>query len=259
MTAACPEIERVDLHFERRLSPDGEAEMRRHMPGCSACRERYERQLLLERLDPHGAGAKARIASGLGFGGQPAKVLRFAAPAAGAVAVAAAIVLFVGRPSPYDDASFAARGADAGKEQGTSVYVYAARDGGASLAGATLRPNDDLVFEYENAAGKQWLMIFGVDEHRHVYWYYPAWMDPSEDPRSIAVHRTTTRQALPDAVRQEVDGADLDVRAVFSDAPLSVKTVERDIAAAPATATKYVTGSGIVESSTRFRVVRDAK
>ena len=31
-------------------------------------------------------------------------------------------------------------------------------------------------------SGKRYLMIFGIDEHRHVYWYYPAWANPAEDP-----------------------------------------------------------------------------
>jgi hypothetical protein len=261
MSPACPDVERVDLHFSRRLSTDGEKAMREHMPGCASCRERYERYLLLERLDPGSGGAKTRIASGLGFGPERPKLLQLAAPAFAAVAVAAALVLFVGRRSGNDDADFVARGGDAEVDESTSVYVYTARDrdGGAARAAATLRPNDDLAFEYENRTGKSWLMIFGVDEHRHVYWYYPAWMDPADDPSSIAIHRTTRREPLPDAVRQVMDGAELDVRAVFSDAPLSVKTVEREIGAAPPGAAKYLSGSGIVERSIRFRIARDAK
>jgi hypothetical protein len=84
-------------------------------------------------------------------------------------------------------------------------------------------------------------------------------MDPADDPRSIAIQRTTHRELLPDAVRQVVDGAELDVRAVFSDAPLSVRTVEHAVATAPSGAAKYLTGSGIVERSIRFRIARDAK
>jgi hypothetical protein len=265
MSRECPDVERVDRHFSRRLPPAEEKAMREHMPACAACRERYERHLLLERLDPGSGDGKARIASGLGFGGspdlRPARVFRLAGPAAGAALVAAALMLFVGRRSGNDEAEFVARGGDAEVDQSTGITVYAAhdRDGGAARAASTLRPSDDLAFEYENRTGKPWLMIFGVDEHRHVYWYYPAWMDPADDPRSIAIHRTTGREPLPDAVRQVVDGAELDIRAVFSDEPLSVKTVERAVAAAKAGAPKYVTASGTVERSIRFRIVRDGQ
>ncbi len=64
---SCPERAKVDLHFERRISVDDERAMREHLPSCAECKKRYERQLLLEKLDPAAAGPGARLARGLGL------------------------------------------------------------------------------------------------------------------------------------------------------------------------------------------------
>ncbi len=247
---SCREIERVDRHFARRLSTEEERAMREHLPGCAACRARYERHLVLEELDPDAPGAQARLAAGLGLEEpQRASVYRFAAPISAIVAVAAAILLVLGRPWSAGDAGFTARGGGA-TDQGAEILVYR----GASRAGELLGRDDELAFAYANSAGKAYLMIFGVDEQRHVYWYYPAWTDPKAEPRSVPIEKTDAPRSLPDAVRQPIEGKALDIRAVFGDEALSVKDVERMIEAAPAGAAAYVTRPGVIERSTRFRV-----
>ncbi|HEY8079695.1 MAG TPA: hypothetical protein VIF62_36445 [Labilithrix sp.] len=224
--------------------------MREHLPTCAACRARYEKHLLLEELDPDAPGAEARIAAGLGLEEpRQAKVYRFAAPALAVLALAAAIFLVVGKPWHAGDGGFTARGADA-TDQGADVLVYR----GATRASELIDRDDELAFAYENSAGKAFLMIFGVDEQRHVYWYYPAWTDPTAEPRSVPIVKTDAPKSLPDAVRQPIEGKSLDIRAVFSDEPLSVKDVEVMVARAPADAAQLVTRAGVIERSVRFRI-----
>jgi len=247
---------RVDRHFARQLDPAGERAMREHLPTCSQCRARYEKQLLLEQLDPDAAGPQARIASGLGIGGaRPA--LRAATPFMGALALAAAIAFLVMRPagpgSPLDTGFTARGGGDASSADDASyVIVYrGGSDAGPTRAGASIHRGDELSFGYGNTANKRYLMVYGVDEHRHVFWYYPAWSDPKEDPHSIPI--TAGAQSLPDAIKHELDGKQLEIHAVFTDLPLAVKAVEGSISSAPIGETPRF-GPGSIDRTIRFEV-----
>jgi hypothetical protein len=258
---SCPEQAKVDLHFAQRISVGEERAMRDHLPGCAVCRGRYERHLLLERLDPTSAGPGPRLASGLGFGERTARVFAFGSPSMrviGALAVAACIALLLVRsPRPNAEVDgFTARGG--APADGTEVTVYRgtrSSDAPAVRAGSSIRRQDELSFAYANPRGKAFLMIFGVDEQHRVYWYYPAWTDPAAAPTSLAIERTTSPRALPDAVRHDLTGAALDVRAVFTDAPLDVRTVEGLVGKGEERG-RFVEGrqAGAIEQSIRFRV-----
>lgn len=253
----CLMTARVDRHFARRLDPAGERAMREHLPTCADCRARYEKHLLLEKLDPDAAGPQERIASGLGIGGSRPALLRSATPIVGALALAAAILFLVTRPSgsgsPLDTGFTARGGGDASVADDTTYVVVhrGATDAGPTRAGASIHRSDELAFGYGNLASKRYLMIYGVDEHRHVYWYYPAWSDPKEDPRSIAIAPGT--QSLPDAIKHDLDGKHLDIHAVFTDSPLGVKAVESQIAGAPLGKTPAF-GPGSIDRTIRFEV-----
>ncbi len=255
----CLMTARVDRHFARQLDPAGERAMREHLPKCTHCRARYEKQLLLEKLDPDAAGPQARIASGLGLGlglgARPA--LRALTPIMGSIALAAAIAFLVLRPagpgSPLDT-GFTARGGVDATESGDSSYVIVYRgatDAGPSRAGASIHRSDELAFGYGNTANKRYLMVYGVDEHRHVFWYYPAWSDPKEDPRSIAI--LSGAQSLPDAIKHDLEGKLLEIHAVFTDIPLTVKAVESQISGAPIGKTPSF-GPGAIDRTIRFEV-----
>jgi RNA polymerase sigma-70 factor (ECF subfamily) len=96
--------------------------------------------------------------------------------------------------------------------------------------GATIRPTDDLAFAYTNPSGYRRLLVYGVDEHRHVYWYYPAWSDPVADPHAIGVAPGVELRELPEAIRHAIDGRELTIHAVFLDEDTSVRAVEHWIA-----------------------------
>ncbi|MEA2746445.1 MAG: hypothetical protein QOI41_588 [Myxococcales bacterium] len=251
----CLMTARVDRHFSRTLDPADERAMREHLPTCAQCRARYEKQLLLERLDPDAAAPEARIASGLGIG--RARPMLRAAPFMGALALAAAIAFLVLRPagpgSPLDTGFTARGGGDASTSEDAAyvIVLRGATDAGPTRAGASIHRNDELTFSYGNGAGKRYLIIYGVDEHRHVFWYYPAWSDPKEDPHSIAI--APGAQSLPDAVKHDLDGKQLEIHAVFTDSPLSVKSVESLISSAPIGKTPTF-GPGSIDRTIRFEV-----
>jgi len=258
MKDGCTARQRVDRHFDGTLSPSEEHEMREHLPGCEPCRARYERRLLLEELDPTAPSAKDRVGRGLGIRtpAPMATIRRFAAPAA-ALALAAAFLLFFGSRAmrQEQEGGFTARGGG-GEVSAASVLVYrAAERGKPSRAGDSLGAHDELAFAYENPAAKRYLMIFGIDEQRHVYWYHPAWEKAGDDPTSIKIETTPGLHQLHEAISHDLQGRELEIHALFTDSPLSVKAVERIVATeTPKLATAYAAGA--TESSLRFRVER---
>jgi hypothetical protein len=242
---ACKGRALVDRHFEGTISPPEERTMREHLPTCEGCRAYYERWLILAKLDPEGISAETRIARGLGLGRRPlARV--FPIGVATLVAAAAALVLFL-RVAP--DTGFTARGA-AHAAPASRVFVYEVRPGAPpGLASGTVGRRDELAFAYENGAAKNRVMIFGVDEHQHVYWFYPAYKTETENPVAIPIEKDARRHELPEAVRHDLDGAHLEVRAVFLDTPMPVREMEALVREHP---TGPLPIAGAVEDSASF-------
>jgi hypothetical protein len=228
----CPERAHVDRHFEGSIDPEAERTMRDHMPGCDACRAYYGRRLLLAELDPASLPARERIAQGLGLR-RPLRGARVLAFGALPVLAAAAALLLWWRAAPDPALGFAARGG-VQREAASRVFVYDVRPGSApSLAGGSVGRHEELAFAYENGAAKNRVMIFGVDEHRHVYWFYPAWTNEADDPVAVPIATDGRRHELPDAVRHDFDGVRLDIHALFVDRPVSVRQVEALVRARP--------------------------
>jgi hypothetical protein len=89
-----------------------------------------------------------------------------------------------------------------------------------------LRRGDELAFAYENANAKRRLLVFGIDELGHVYWFHPAWTHESDDPVAIPIETDGGRHEIPEAIRHRFDGTHLEIRSVFVDDPVSVHQVE---------------------------------
>ena len=161
----------VDRHFGGRSRLATDRQLREHLPTCATCRTRYDRQLLLARLDPRAPSAEDRLARGLGFSPAP-KRYRYLLPAFAAVALCFAVW--------PRSAGFQARGTP---EQ---LFVYRVRAGQApAQVSGEIAPGDELAFAYANARHRH-LLIYGVDEHGHVYWYHPAWPDGAAAPIAIS-------------------------------------------------------------------------
>jgi hypothetical protein len=220
---ACAERSLVDRHFAGGIDPAGEHALRGHLPGCDGCRERYERHLLLARLTRSGPSAEDRLARGLGLA---APRRRWLVPSAVAVAVAVVLGLFVALPRR--EAGFQERGGPIAT-QGLRVYRVSSGDRLTPILGGSVAREDELAFGYENRNARRRLMIFGIDEAGRVYWYHPAWTDAAQNPVAVPVEPGI--HDLPEAIAQPLLGHRLEIHALFTDDPLDVRSVERELAA----------------------------
>ena len=248
----------IDAHFAGRVSEPAERAMREHLPACASCRRRYDRHLLLARLDPRALPAEQRLAVGLGFRAAPAawkrRLLTFALP----VAVAAVIALVVVRPRGSDDAGgFTARGPAAPAPIVARFWTYQVNPGGPPhLLDRQIGTGDYLAFAYSNPAGRPFVMIFGVDEHRHVYWFHPDWPANAAAPSSIPAIAGPGPHELAGAILHQFEGRRLNIVAVLSDRALSAAAIEAQVAAAGSFEALPSFGEGISTTQRVFEVRR---
>ncbi|MFL5304306.1 MAG: hypothetical protein ACJ8F1_03795 [Polyangia bacterium] len=238
----------IDRHFAAKISVDEETEMRRHLPACATCAERYRRHLLLARFDRGAPGAARRLARGLGL---PTPRARWAWPTRGLITATAVVgLVLIARPrvavAPHSEA-FAPRGAS---RAASSLWVYRLVAGGPpELVQRHIAPDDELAFAYANPEGRRNVAVFGVDEHRHVFWYAPGWAVGAPAPAAVSAVPGVGPHELAEAVRHAYDGHHLEVYAVFSDAPLNVEALDRAAAAPDGLDALRAAGASIVARS----------
>lgn len=243
--SSCPVTPLVDLHFALRIRPADEARLREHLPSCADCRGRYERQLLLARLDPSAPSAQRRLGRALGirepeesrlFSSLPRLVPGLALASAGLIA------LLLMSPGSSPEEEFQARGAPPAAAEAALEVFELSSSGPPRRVEGKVRSGAELAFTYTNAAGHPYLLLYAVDEHGHVYWYAPTWTDPSSRPTALAVSHSHVEQELPLATAHRFDGRRLSLRAVFTKEAVDVVEAERRIASGrPAAAGEEVT------------------
>jgi hypothetical protein len=225
MTATCAARGLVDRHFEGSIDPRDERALRDHLPGCPRCRDRYERYLVLARLDPRVPSAQRRLGRGLGIAARRSPILGARSLALAAVAAIAAVWLI----RPRHDAEFTARGG-AAATTGEAVFVYriaAAGSAAQPVLDGAIRATDELAFAYQNQHGWKRLLIYANDATGRRYWYHPAWTDEAAAPRAIAIAAGPDRHELPEAIAQPLPRGRIWLHAVFTDAAVDVRSVER--------------------------------
>lgn len=220
---------------------EGSAEARAadpHLASCPSCRADVARMVeILEGMratglpegDPSFVGevlarqaARAERRSGRG--------LRLVVPLA-AAAVAAVLVVSV---APRDDEPVP-RGETptVGTLIGFEAFLHAARGArGVPVApGADLAEAASLSFTVLNHSDRAlWLMLFGLDHAGEVHWFYPAYLDPADPPRSVPIAPKAGRVALSDAVEPEnVAPGDLVLVGWFSERPYPVTRIEEEV------------------------------
>jgi hypothetical protein len=212
----------IDDHFSGQLRPSGEEAMRAHLPGCTSCRERYARHLLLARLTPSSPSAKERLGRANGLSPRPL-LPRIVFPALAAAAAAILAVAFIPGVGGASN-EFQPRGGAVA--EGSRLRVFRVEAGGNTVpVGAEIRRDDELAFAYQSS-GKAYLAVFAVDEHQHVYWYFPRWEHAEENPTAVAIESGGQLHALPEAVSHALDGTRLTVHGWFLDRPVSVREIE---------------------------------
>ncbi len=232
----CTERTLVDAHFAGTIAPDDEHVMRDHLVACERCRARYRKRQLLAKMDPDAPSAEDRIGRALGLvapAGARQEEARVRplfppklAPALGVILAVAALTFLVVRPREGD--GFHSRGSLTMKEE--PITVLQIQEDRAVQTGGSLRRDDELAFTYRNVDGKPYLMIFGVDEAGRVYWFHPGWTDEREDPKAAKIPTDRGQHELREAVRHRFTGQRLEIHALFLDAPLGVREVERALA-----------------------------
>jgi hypothetical protein len=219
---------------------------------------------VLAGLDPRALAARERLGRGLGFRGDRWWGHRRSGWAL-ALAVPAAVLLLLAvlprqslhsgaRPSPAVSDEFAARG---GARETSAFWTYrVGPDGTPRLAAQALGRADEVAFAYSNTAGRPFLMIFGVDEHRHLYWFHPGWSGEGVAPQALSAHPGPGPHELPEAIRQPFDGGRLRVYAAFGDRPFDATTIEGAVRAAGDGDPARVLGArGITAVERTFQVI----
>jgi len=149
-------------------------------------------------------------------------------------ALAAAAVLLIGvfvfRPAPKG-AEFAARGRLAPSDA-QRVGVEIRIDGKPLEAGAPIAASSGFTFEVSNRTGRNFeLMIFAVDSANEVHWFYPAYLDPATNPRSLTVLAHPAIVGLDEGVRPDNPAlGTLRLVTIFAERPLLVRAVEAAVA-----------------------------
>lgn len=225
-STGCRAISDVDRHFAGKLHPDEERRLRGHLPECDACHRRYRRHLLWAKYDPRALSPQERLGRGLGL--RLLARARWLSPRtlAPALAIATVLLWFAARPN-QPAPEFQARGATASAPE---FWAFRIARGETAPLGEALADEDELAFAYfvpAEADAAKYLLVFGVDEHRHVYWYHPAWIEADAAPSSVPV--SVGRHELPEAVAHDFDGRELTLYAVFAADPVSVRDVESAI------------------------------
>jgi len=68
-------------------------------------------------------------------------------------------------------------------------------------------------------------MIVGVQD-TGIFWYYPAYQDPNENPTSIEIQARSDRVHLREEIRHALTPGWLRIISIFSKKPLDVLTIE---------------------------------
>lgn len=242
----------IGAHFAGDSSPRREQPMREHVLSCNGCKEYYERRMLLAKLDPRAVPRKVRLARGLGFHPGTSRtsraIISFLAPAAIAASIGVVITI-----RDTDKSEFTSRGSTASS---TSLLRVCTLEPGVTpkLDTNTIARDQELAFVYRNHQNKKHLMVFAIDvyaidEQRaaqpSVYWFQPAWTEPSENPVSIAIKPDGPHE-LRDAVKHHFKGNTVRLVSVFLDNAVSVLEVEQLLAKEPG---RPLPLAGAIESS----------
>jgi hypothetical protein len=225
------------------LSAPAWQELRGHLRDCDACRARYDRVALAERMLHGGPAALAtpspasfdRIGAAVLDGLEPApkpawkRALAWLAPpqrwgVALAAMLVVAILPVVLRPTPPDANEFQARGGrPAERAAGLRAFCL-------DQSGVTPRCTraSQLKLTVSNGGGFGRVFLVGVDDQWNLKWYAPRPPELASVPAPVGVD-----QPVGAAVRVGVnhDPGKVRIYALFSDTPVSASEIEAAAAA----------------------------
>jgi hypothetical protein len=217
----------VDEHFAGRASALSERRMWRHLPGCERCQARYRARTLLESLETDAdRRARDRLGRALFVAARPRRVVLGVA-----LVAAAALVLMVALPRNQ----FSPRGGEVESQvpHATLSIVRLLPGGTPERVGSVVHAGDSLAFTYLNppAVAATHLMVFALTDAGQVFWFWPAWRDPTSDPAALPIASGEAAQELAEAVRHPLGPGPLTVHALFARRPYHVHEIEAAVAA----------------------------
>ena len=242
----CPAFDEILQHLEQDLSVSRSKEIEDHLVLCSFCRKAVSDI----------RSVTSRIATEPGEFRSPEFVKRVVSKASAslndtpiarawprwvwpvlamplAAAAVSLIVLPLRSSVPHDsDSSFSARGAasfDPNRWISLRVFHPGVTPGAYAEVEGTILRDDPLVFSVRNAAQSSYrfMMIFGIQDTGSVYWYYPAYNDAQQNPKSVPIEASAETKSLGEEIRHKLSPGWLRVVGLFSDRPLDVATIER--------------------------------
>lgn len=225
---------RVDRVFgDGAIAPGSARRLRAHLADCERCQRRYHRQLLAEAALPDGeARAADRLWREVRVVARDRAALDRPWWIPGAFALAGIAVLLVIRARPAPEA-FLPRGSTDVTAAPPALHVFRAVTGSAAEPLPDhVRSGDGLLFAYSNPTrAYSYLMVFAVDEQRRVYWYYPAYQRPGDDPEAIPIEAGREGVELNEVIRQPLPAGRVRLVSLFLSRPLRVLAVEAAVAA----------------------------
>jgi len=227
------------------VAPNEASGLRAHIDGCAACRASWnELESMAEDFkapvdfdaDEHVASVMRRVvAVPDGAAKRRSRLPALAVAATSALALAAALALFVrtpsGAPLGSSPSGFTARGAAANPTlaRDVGVELFAGTTDLVRLKGGEpVVPDTAFTMAYTNVhPGPAYLLLFAVDAANTVHWLYPAYTSQAEDPSSVPLAPADREHAMPTSVILDAPSqGDLRVVTIVTEGPRHVSEIE---------------------------------
>jgi hypothetical protein len=237
----CPTEDELLRFVDVDLLPERLERIEEHLAGCGPCEKQVKalRELIADVAAPvpdgdfdvgeHVAGVMSRLEASPPRASRASRLL----PWAGALAAAAALVLFVShaRNSDEQEGQFTARGgpAEASLARDVGVQLYARE---ASLrplqGGERIGRGAALTAGLRNLGSEPvYLLLFAVDSRSDVHWIAPVFVNASENPAAVSVMPSANERPLPTAASfDDLAQGPLRIIAVVTREPTNVSDIE---------------------------------
>jgi hypothetical protein len=242
-------VHQIERYFAGTLRPAAVTDMFRRLWSCGACRIRYERNLLHERVLPDGeARQQQRLWQSILASSRPEAPLGAASPTArevvgrpfrpsalvGASALAGVLLLVAVGAHLKTVSEPVARGTTGEVAGAPTVHLFrTVGDHRTEAVTRTIHADDGILVAYSNPGAElSYLMVFAVDAQGAVHWYYPAYEQPGQNPAAPAIRTRALGVELGEEIRHPLPVGPLRMVALFLRRPLHVEEVEDVVSAA---------------------------
>jgi hypothetical protein len=239
----------VDRYFAGRLGAGAERTLRARMGRCPACRRAYDLHLVAEAALPGGEQqALDRLWRGILTGGKPEaapaaaagaaaarapsrrRLLSMAGALAGAAAGLAGVWRLGRRPvTARAVADPVARGVSDTPARPPALYVFRAgpNHSAVPVRDEPIGARDGLLFAYASSDPRlTHLMVFAVDDAYRIYWYYPPYEHPGENPEAVPIMTGEEGVELREEIRHDLRPGRARLYGLFLRRPARVLEVE---------------------------------